>query len=173
MICIALGLGALGFLAARAAHRRSHGCFAHHNYGHWGRYSHGPFGHHGHPGRSGRKRFMLHAMLMRIDASPAQERAIIHEIEKVEERLHATKTALRETRGDLGAALRGPVLDDAALGAVLGRVDAATAEARAAMLDALRNLHGVLDERQRGQVADLLETGLRGGWRGGGSPYRM
>lgn len=169
MICLALGLGALGFLAARAAHRRSHGCYAHGHYGHWGRYDPGRAGHHG---GSTRKRWMLHAMLMRIDASPAQERAILREVEKAEERLHATKGALRETRGDLGAALRGPVLDDAALGAVLGRVDAATAEARAALLDALRNLHGFLDERQRGQVADILETGLRGGWRGGG-PYRM
>ena len=50
------------------------------------------------------------------------------------------------------------MLDDAALGAVLGRVDAATGEARAAMLDALRDIHAVLDDKQRAQLADLLDA---------------
>jgi hypothetical protein len=62
------------------------------------------------------------------------------------------------------------VLDDAALGAVLGRVDAATGEARSAVIDALRGIHGLLDENQRAQVADLLDRG--GGWWGGSGPYR-
>ena len=66
--------------------------------------------------------------------------------------------------------MRGPVLDDAALGAVLGRVDAATGEARSAVVDALRAVHGLLDDRQRAQVADLLERG--GTWWGGFGPYR-
>jgi Spy/CpxP family protein refolding chaperone len=115
---------------------------------------------------------MLHGLLARIDATPAQERAIVHEVERLQDRLRATKASLRETRGDLGAALRGPVLDDAALGAVLGRVDGATAEARAAIVDGLRNVHGLLDERQRAQLADLLEH--LSSWRGGGGgPYRM
>jgi uncharacterized membrane protein len=114
---------------------------------------------------------MLHAMFSRIDASPAQERAIIHEIEKLEDRVRGAKGGLGDARGDLAAALRGPVLDDAALGAVLGRVDAATGETRAAVLDALRGIHGVLDDRQRAQLADLVDHGGRW-WRGGWGPYR-
>ena len=47
------------------------------------------------------------------------------------------------------------VLDDGALGAVLGRVDAATSDARNAIVDALRNIHGVLDDTQRDHLADL------------------
>jgi len=113
---------------------------------------------------------MLHALLSRIDASPAQERAIINEVEKLQDRVRGAKGGVREARGDLAAALRGPVLDDAALGAVLGRVDAATGEARSAVVDALRGIHGLLDDRQRGQVADLLDRG--GGWWGGSGPYR-
>ena len=101
--------------------------------------------------------------------SPAQERAIIAEVEKLQERLHGARRGLEDGRGDLAAAIRGPVLDDAALGAVLGRVDAATGEARAATLDALRGIHGVLDDGQRAQVADLLDQG-GGWWRTG--PYR-
>jgi uncharacterized membrane protein len=113
---------------------------------------------------------MLHAVLARLDATPAQERFIVAELDKLSDRVHGAKSNLRETRGDLAAALRGPTLDDAALGAVLGRVDGATGEARAAAIDALRAIHGVLDEKQRAQLADLLDKGGGGWWRTG--PYR-
>jgi hypothetical protein len=168
MIPLAIGLGILGFVAMRRA-RRCHayywggGPWHHGYYGYgYGRGSWGP--------RSRGRRFMLNAMLERIDATPAQERAIVGEIEKLEDRIHGAKGNLRDARGDLAAALRGSVLDDAALGAVLGRVDGTTAEVRAAILDALRNIHGVLDDRQREQVASMLDNGW---WRRGGGPYRV
>ena len=170
MTALAIVIGVLGIMALRRAHRWHHG---YDGYG-W----HGPSGHgcHSHRGWSGwhgrrhtRARMMLHGLFMRIDASPAQERAIIAEVEKLQDRLREAKGGAREARGDLAAALRGPVLDDAALGAVLGRVDTATGSARSAVIDALRGVHGVLDDRQRGQVADLLDGG--GWWRGFG-PYR-
>ena len=163
MICLALGLGVLGFAAMRKA-RRCHafgGCGGHH---HW----HGGWGHHGY-----RRNWMLHGLLARLDASPAQERVIIGEIDKVRERLWQAKRTMKDGRADLGAAIRGPVLDDAALGAVLGRVDGATGEARAAVIEALRNIHAVLDDKKRSILADLLDRGGGGPWRGGGSPYRM
>jgi hypothetical protein len=62
------------------------------------------------------------------------------------------------------------VLDDAALGAVLGRDDGATGAARTAILDAIRNIHAVLDDKQRERLAELLDKGW---WRRGGGPYRM
>ena len=158
---LAIGLGILGIAAMRRAHRRCHG---HNGYG-W----YGPWGADRHHGGSGRRRWMLHAALARLDASPAQERVIIGEIDKLAERVHGAKSSLKEARGDLAAALRGPVLDDAALGAVLGRVDAATAEARTATIEALRGVHGVLDDKQRANLADMLDRG--GGWFRGG-PYR-
>ena len=170
MTCLAVAIGILGFAAMRRAHRRCHG---HDGYG-WS----GPFGsdHHGHRGchgrRSRRGRWMLHALFSRIDASPAQERAIIAELEKLQDRLHAARAGVHDARGDLAAALRGPVLDDAALGAALGRVDTATGAARSAVIDALRGVHGVLDDRQRGQLADLLDRGGGGGWWRGFGPYR-
>lgn len=162
MICLALVLGILGLMAMRRAHRR---CFGHHGYG-W----HGPWGYGGYDGPSRRHRWMMYGLFRRIDASPAQERAILAEADKLRERLHNAKGGLRDTRADLAAALRGPDLDDAALGAVLGRVDAATGEARGAVIDALRNVHALLDDKQRAQLADLLER--NGGWRGGFGPYR-
>ena len=113
---------------------------------------------------------MLHAALARIDATPAQERVIVGEIEKLQERMYGARIGLRDARPDLSAAVRGPVLDDAALGAVLGRVDAATGEARGAVIDALRTIHGVLDDKQRATVADLIDRQGGGFWRRG--PYR-
>lgn len=167
MICLAVAVGVLGFAAMRRAHHRCHG---HHGYGWHGPFGYGDQGHHGFGGRR-RGRWMLHAMFSRIDASPAQERAILAEVEKLQERVHSAKVGVKDAGGDLAAALRGPALDDAALGAVLGRVDAATGEVRAAVVDALRGIHGLLDERQRGQVADLLDRGSAGGWWRTG-PYR-
>jgi Spy/CpxP family protein refolding chaperone len=162
MICLALGLGILGFAAARKA-RRCHSGYGCGGYSHWHGWHHH---HHGGWGRRG-----LFMMFSRIEASPAQERAIVGEIERLKDRLRAARTGIQEARPDLAAAIRGPSLDDAALGAVLGRVDATTTEARTAVVDALRNIHALLDDRQRQQVADLLDNG----WyrRGGGSPYRV
>jgi uncharacterized membrane protein len=79
---------------------------------------------------------------------------------------------VHDVRADLAAAVRGPVLDDAALGAVLGRVDAALGEVRAATIDGLRGVHGVLDDRQRAHLADLLER-RAGWWRGPGAPAQL
>jgi Spy/CpxP family protein refolding chaperone len=158
MICLALGLGILGFVAVRRAR-----CY-HHHYGH----GYGPPWHHWHHGYGRRGLYMA---LHRLDCSPAQERAIIAEVDNLRAKLRDTRFGLRDARGDLAAAVRGSVLDDAALGAVLGRVDAATGDARSAILEAMRNIHAVLDDRQRAQLAELLDSGW---WRrGGGSPYRV
>jgi Spy/CpxP family protein refolding chaperone len=160
MICLALGLGILGAVAFRKARRCRggyHGCYGRDHYG-WRR--------HHHWGRRG-----LYMAFSHLDASPAQERAIIAEIDKLRERAYAAKRTVKDGRADLAAAIRGSVLDDAALGAVLGRVDGSTAEMRTAMLEALRNIHAVLDDKQRSQLADLLDQGW---WRrGAGGPYRV
>ena len=167
MICLALGLGILGFAAARHARRCHRGhCGHHHGWHGWH--------HEGGWGGGGWGRRGLYMALSRLDATPAQERAIVAEVDRLRDRLRGAKSSVRDARPDLAAALRGPVLDDAALGAVLGRVDAATTEARGAVTDALRNIHGLLDERQRDQVADLLDHGwYRGRGGAGGGPYRV
>ncbi len=195
MIALALGLGVLGFCALRHARRRCYGG-GYHAYG-WhgpwasspecyddGEHGHGEHGHGEHggdwggrswyggpPWRRGRRgrRWMMHAVLSRIDATPAQERVIVGEVDKLKERVRGARSGLADARADLAAAVRGTVLDDAALGAVLGRVDGATGEARAAAIDALRNIHAVLDDKQRSQLAELIDRGP-GSFRRG--PYR-
>lgn len=158
MIC-AIGLGILGVLALRRARR--HACHG------GGGYGGPPWRHHG---GHHRRHWMFHAALERIDATPAQERLIVAELDKLRDRLHDAKHSLRETRGDLAAAIRSPTLDDAALGGALGRVDAATGEARAAMIETLRAIHGTLDDKQRAELANMIDRRGGGWWRGG--PYR-
>lgn len=161
---LALGLGVLGFVAMKRAHRWSRGCgYRDGWHGGWRRHHHGhdPFG---------RRPWFLYSALARLDATPAQERAIVGEIDRMSDRVAEARTGMREVREDLAAAVRGPQLDDAALGAVLGKVDAATGQARAAVLDAMRGIHGVLDDGQRERLADMIERSSRGSWRRG--PYR-
>jgi hypothetical protein len=171
MIPLAIGLGLLGFFAMRRAHRfcHAHGYGPGAGYGWYGPW--GPTGHHMRHGRRGRRRWMLHALLRRVDALPGQERAIAEELDKLESRVVDAKGHMRDAGADLSAVLRSSSLDDAALGAVMGRVDAATSDVRSAAVDALRAIHGILDDKQRADLADLLDRQGRGDWFRGG-PYR-
>lgn len=162
MMLLAIGLGALGVLAWRRAHRRYHGYGRCGGRGHWRR-------HHGrHGGRGGRHRWMIDLALERIDASPAQERAIIAELEQLDERLHGVGRQLRELRGPLADAVRASELDEATLTGLEQAVAKVGADGRAAVLDTLRKLHALLDDNQREQLASMLG---RVATRGGG-PYR-
>jgi uncharacterized membrane protein len=166
---LAIGLGLLGVVAMRRAHRRcrayAHGWAPPGWYGDaWGP---PPWG----PRRGRRGRWALHAALSHLDATPAQERAIVAELSRLARRADASRDAALEARGDAAAAIRGPELDEAALGAALGRIDGATAELRAAAIEALRAVHAALDDEQRGRLAELLERGSPRHPRGWG-PYR-
>jgi len=170
MIPLAIGLGILGFVAMRRARHYYGACAGHgspwHGWHGWRHYHHHRHHRHGHRWH---RRWMLHAALARLDASPAQERAIIAELDKVEEQVHAAGGTLREARGDLAATVRGSTLDDAALGAALGRLDSAFGDIRATAIEALRAIHAILDDKQRERLADLLD-GRGPVWHGG--PYR-
>ena len=164
MLLLAIGVGVLGAMAFRRAHRRHHGfgfgCGGHGH--HWRRHRHGWHGH-------GRRRWMIDLALERIDASPAQERAILAELEQLEDKLHGTRRGLRDLRQPLADAFRASELDEGALAGVMHGVDQATLDARNAIADTLRKIHALLDDKQREQVASFL--GRAGGFRGGG-PYR-
>ena len=169
MMCLAIGLGVFGIVALVRARRYRHGGGCHGGGCHGGGW-HGDH-HPPHRGRGWgrRRRWMMGAALHRIDATPAQERAIVAEIDRLEARHKAARGGLGELRGELAEVVRGPAVDDLAVAGLLSRIDHATAEARAALLDALRNLHALLDDKQRDRLADLLGRS----WRGGGGPYRM
>lgn len=169
MICLALGIGALGFYAMRRACRCYRGCdrggcYGHdwHGHGHW----------HGHWQGYWQRRGLYH-VLRHIDATPAQERAIVAEIDQLRGRMRAARAGMQDARADLAATVRAPELDDAALATLLGRVDGATGEVRAAAVEALRNIHALLDANQRERIADFIDASWWRRARPGNGPYRV
>jgi len=148
MIWLAATIGVLGIAAMGCAHRSGHSPE--------GASTDGPFAY-DIPGLWSNGGALLQSLLRRLDASPDQERAIVAEVERLGERARAAGAGLDEARSDLAAAVRGRAVDDAALGAVIGRVDMAVGEVRAAAIDALRGVHGVLDDRQRTELAAVVE----------------
>ncbi|MEZ4399683.1 MAG: Spy/CpxP family protein refolding chaperone [Kofleriaceae bacterium] len=169
MLCHILGFGLLAALTARLVARRhlghhggchgggGHGCGHRRGWGH----------HHRGWGRHRVQRLVLHRALERIDATPAQERAIVAEVDRLEARLREARRGLADLRAPLAEAVRSPALDDDVVGTLTDGVDARVADARAAMVDALRAIHALLDPGQRATLATLLADG-----RAGGGPYR-
>jgi hypothetical protein len=173
MMLLAIGLGALGFFAWRRAHRR---CFGHaHGYGPggcgrggWGRHR----GHRGWRSHHDGRRWMIDRALEHLDASPAQERAIIAELQQLEERVHAAGRRVRDQRGPLADAVRGAELDVGALAGVDHELEQAGAEARTAAIEAVRRIHALLDDHQRERLAALLGRGARERGPRDGGPFR-
>ena len=191
MMQLAIGLGVLGFFLARRRrylrrlyHGGPMGCYGfgaglnegldgaedregHHHHHHWGRDRFG--GHRGHPmhGKRGRmRRFMMHRLLSEIDASPAQERAILAELEQLEQRVRGAGELVRDSKAELAQVVGSSQLDEAALAAVTSRYDSATADVREAGVGALRAIHALLDDAQRTRLAELMDR--KPWWRGGG-----
>lgn len=139
-------------------------------HGHDDRRGHFRGGPWGHPGRGGRgamaRRFMLRRLFRELDASPAQERAIIAELEQLQARVQAAGELLREGKSELAQAMGAPELDEEALKAVTSRMDTASADLREAGVGALRAVHALLDDGQRRRLAELMDR--KPWWRGGG-----
>jgi hypothetical protein len=157
--------------------------------GHHGGWHGGPHGYDGRSGswdddggddfspweaRRGGGFFGLRALFARLDTTPGQEKAIKAAFDELRTKARAVKDDARGMRGDLASALRGESLEADTLGTVASRASGAVDALRDAAIGAVLKVHEVLDERQRGIAADLLESGPRfgRGWRGRGGPYR-
>jgi uncharacterized membrane protein len=126
-------------------------------------------------GRFGRgfggPRIWLRGLFARLETTPSQEKVIVSAISDVREVARRAKGRAPEVREDVSRAFRADILDEAALGAAQAKVDSATSEIRIAIAEALRKIHEVLDDKQRGAIADFLSRGgARSLFRGG--PYR-
>ena len=121
----------------------------------------------GRPRRGWRGRFGLNAVFDRIDATPAQEKAIRAAFDELRTKARAVKDDARGMRGDLASALRGESLDAETLGTVASRASGAVDGLRDAAIGAVLKVHEALDEKQRAIVADALESGFGpfGRWR--------
>jgi hypothetical protein len=195
MLCLLVGAACLigVFKVARWRRRCGYGArfggpwaYAGGGCGHHGGWHGGPHGHHGYGGWDdedddfgpwggrGRGFFGLRAIFSRLETTPGQEKVIKAALDELRTKARAVKDDARGMRGDLASALRGESLDAETLGTIASRASGAVDALRDASIGAVLKVHEVLDERQRGIVADLLESGPRfgRGWRGRGGPYR-
>lgn len=137
-------------------------------HGHWGRWGHGRGW-----GRGGwGPRAMLRGLFQRLDTSTAQEKVITAAAEEIFASADPLRDEARATRRDIAAALRGPAIDEVALGELFSRHDEVLRETRKRAVGALARVHDALDDKQRAILADVLERGGRHGFRGGLGPYR-
>ena len=79
---------------------------------------------------------------------------------------------MKQTRGDLARAVAGGLIDDETLEETFARHDRLLAQLRVTFVEAMRKVTEALDERQRRQLAGVIEGGLRGLGGGLRGPYR-
>jgi hypothetical protein len=160
--------------------RRHHGWHGHHHWGHggWGGHGYGPddgdawgpsFQFHndndGWGGRMSGKRYFIRSVLRRVNATPAQERAIGDAVEEFRadmKKLGGGET--RRSRQEIADALRRPTFDGVVLGEQFARHDTVIEGARKAFVGLVARVHDTLEPEQRAQLASLVERGPRFGW---------
>ena len=136
----------IGFAAlARRGHRQ-------HFYGHHG-------WHGGCHGRRGMRGHFIHRILGRLETTPGQEKVIREAISDLKEEAWGLRSEVRGTRSEVAQAIRAPELDKALIERVFAKHDEVIAKLRASLLRTAEQVHGTLDERQRKQLADMIESG--------------
>jgi hypothetical protein len=175
MVCMiwgAVGVVALvGMLKRHHRHMYGHGCGGGgHEYGPdgggWGRRG-GGFG------RRWGFRAIVRGLFERLETTPGQEKAIVSAIDELREAMGNVKGEMKGTRKDFADAFRRGPIDEAAVADIFVRHDTIISETRRKVVEAVGKIHEALDDKQRLEVADLLEHGPGFGhhWRGRGG-YR-
>ena len=133
--------------------------------------AHGPSGYR--PGAGwGPRRWLLRSLFERLETTPGQEKAIMAALDELRENRKVVRDEMQQTRGDVGRAVASGLVDDGTLEETFARHDRLLAQLRVSFVEALKKVTEALDERQRKQIADLLEGGFSG-WRSGfRGPYR-
>ncbi|MEO6419948.1 MAG: periplasmic heavy metal sensor [Polyangiaceae bacterium] len=104
-------------------------------------------------------RMFLRSIFERLDTTPGQEKVIIAAMEELKDTARAIKSEAREARTDFAKAMRGESFDEVALGGATAKVEGAVDAMRKAGISAFAKVHEALDDRQRQQLADLMEHG--------------
>jgi uncharacterized membrane protein len=120
---------------------------------------------------------MLRGLFQRLETTPGQEKVILAAVQDLKARAGTMRDSLFGARGDVARSFRAPSFDEHSVGAAFARADDAHEQLRRAALDALAKVYEALDERQRRELADLIDRGFDG-WRGAGfghgpGPYRF
>lgn len=130
-----------------------------------GRWGHGGYGYdsYGNGSRGGRRRWLLRRIFERLDTTPGQEKAIVGALDELRENRRVLREEAQQTREDLARVVASGLVDDAALEETFARHDRLLAQLRVSFVEALKKASEALDERQRKQVADLLQRAGRFG----------
>jgi Spy/CpxP family protein refolding chaperone len=130
-----------------------------------GRWGYGGYGsHYGRQG-GGPRRWWLRSIFERLETTPGQEKAIAGAIDELRENRKIVRDEAEQTRADLARVVSSGLVDDAALEETFARHDRLLAQLRVGFVESLKKVTEALDERQRKQVADLLERSARFGGR--------
>lgn len=109
----------------------------------------------------------LYRVLSRLEASPGQEKVIRSAVEDLRQRTRAIWASSREARPELAELIRAERLDSNALDSWFEARFAALRDMQRGIQQRLAEIHDVLDERQRKELAHLVERTPRWGWHGG------
>jgi Spy/CpxP family protein refolding chaperone len=131
------------------------GCGGHDHHGFAGPMGRGGFG-------GGPRRWFLRSIFERLETTPGQEKAILAALDELRENRRVVRDEAQQTRGDLARAVASGLVDDSTLEETFARHDRLLAQLRVSFVEALKKVTEVLDERQRKQVADMLEGGRFG-----------
>ena len=108
----------------------------------------------------------LYRVLSRLAASPGQEKVIRGTVEELRQRGRTLWTSAREARPALADLIRADRLDEQALDAWFESRFSALRDMQAGIRRGLSEVHDVLDDRQRKELAHLVERTPRWGWYG-------
>jgi Spy/CpxP family protein refolding chaperone len=136
----------IGFAALARRGRR------HHFYD----FGHGHGGCHG--GHRGMRGHLFRRVLTRLDTTPGQEKVIREAFSDLKDEAWSLRSELRGTKTEIAQAIRAPELDKALIDRVFAKQDEVIEKLRALLLAKTEQIHGTLDERQRKQLADMIES---------------
>ncbi|MBC8132782.1 MAG: hypothetical protein H7X95_07355 [Deltaproteobacteria bacterium] len=109
----------------------------------------------------------MNSILGHVRATATQERGIRAAFEEFRDEMKEVGGGERKkTRQDISSAMRKPHFDEVFMGELFARQDTAIERTRKAFVGLMAKVHEVLDEEQRGRLADLVEKGPRF-WRRG------
>jgi hypothetical protein len=119
----------------------------------------------GWPGGVRGKRFFIRSVLSRVNATPAQERAIGDAFQEFRDDIKKLGGGEgRRSRQEIADALRRPTFDGVVLGEQFARHDTVLEGARKSFVGLVARVHDTLEPEQRSRLASLVERGPRFGW---------
>ena len=109
----------------------------------------------------GGRNFMLRRLFQRLNTGPGQEKVVLTEIDALQDTARGLRDELKSTRADIASILRDENYDKAKVETLFRKQDELLAKMRTAAASSMEKIHGVLDERQKQDLAEMVERGFR------------